>query len=206
MVVISGGSRRINHCGWSLAQTYRLEYGTNTLKNLARFGLDPRWERAMAQPEVGAKAPDFELTTDGGTSFRLSAARGSPVVLFFYAEDDTEGCTIENQEFSSLLPEFEALGVKVIGISEDTVEKHCKFRDKYGLGITLVADPEHKAIEAFGVWGPKVTFGHHLIGLIRSSFLIAPDGKIAEAWRVTRIKGHAEKVLAATRKLVTGAT
>ena len=155
----------------------------------------------MARLEKGAKAPDFELITDSGASFRLSEARGQPVVLYFYAEDDTEGCTIENQQFSALLPGFDALGVKIVGISEDTVEKHCRFRDKYGLGVTLAADPEHKAIDAFGVWGPKVTFGHHLIGLIRSTFLVGPDGKIAEAWHVTRIKGHADKVLEATRLL-----
>ena len=155
----------------------------------------------MARLEKGAKAPDFELITDSGASFRLSEARGQPVVLYFYAEDDTEGCTIENQQFSALVPEFDGLGVKIVGISADTVEKHCRFRDKYSLGVTLAADPEHKAIEAFGVWGPKVTFGHHLIGLIRSTFLVGPDGKIVEAWHVTRIKGHADKVLEATRLL-----
>ena len=155
----------------------------------------------MARLEKGAKAPDFELITDSGASFRLSEARGQPVVLYFYAEDDTEGCTIENQQFSALVPEFDGLGVKIVGISADTVEKHCRFRDKYSLAVTLAADPEHKAIEAFGVWGPKVTFGHHLIGLIRSTFLVGPDGKIVEAWHVTRIKGHADKVLEATRLL-----
>ena len=155
----------------------------------------------MARLEKGASAPDFELMTDSGIPFRLSAAHGQPVVLYFYAEDDTEGCTIENQQFSALLPGFNALGVKIVGISEDTVEKHCKFRDKYGLGVTLAADPDHQAIGAFGVWGPKVTFGHHLIGLIRSTFLIGPDGKVAEAWHVSRIKGHADKVLEATRLL-----
>jgi peroxiredoxin Q/BCP len=155
----------------------------------------------MARLEKGASAPDFELMTDSGTPFRLSAAHGQPVVLYFYAEDDTEGCTIENLQFSALLPEFDALGVKIVGISADTVEKHCRFRDKYRLGVTLAADPDHQAIEAFGVWGPKVTFGHHLIGLIRSTFLIGPDGKIAEAWHVSRIKGHADKVLDATRLL-----
>lgn len=155
----------------------------------------------MTKPQRGDKAPDFELPTAEGKPFRLSAHKGTPVVLFFYAEDDTEGCTIENQQFSALLPEFRKLGVTVVGISEDSVEKHCKFRDKYELSTVLVADPEHKAIEAYGVWGPKVTFGHHLIGLIRSTFLINADGGIAEYWRVTRIKGHADKVLAAARAL-----
>jgi len=155
----------------------------------------------MAKPQRGDKAPDFELPTADGATFRLSAHRNRLIVLYFYAEDDTAGCTIENQEFSALLAEFTALGITVIGISDDTIEKHCKFRDKYGLSTVLAADPEHKAIEAYGVWGPKVTFGHHLIGLIRSTFLIDRNGVIAEDWRVTRIKGHAEKVLAAARAL-----
>jgi peroxiredoxin Q/BCP len=122
-------------------------------------------------------------------------------VLYFYAEDDTEGCTIENQAFSALLPEFARLGVTVVGISEDSIARHCRFRDKYGIATLLVADPGHEAIEAYGVWGPKVTFGHHFIGLIRSTFLIDAQGRIAEEWRVTRIKGHAEKVLEAARAL-----
>lgn len=155
----------------------------------------------MPAPERGQPAPDFALTAADGSTFRLSAQRGRPVVLYFYAEDDTEGCTIENQEFSALLPEFEALGVVVAGISADSVERHCRFRDRYRLATILLADPAHVAIDAYGVWGPKVTYGHHLVGLLRSSFLVAADGRIAEAWRVTRIKGHAAKVLAAARAL-----
>ena len=156
----------------------------------------------MARPQPGHKAPDFELPTAAGTNFRLSAQRGKPVVLYFYPEDDTPGCTIENQAFSALLPAFDALGVAVVGISENTIDSHCRFRDKYGLATILAADPEHLAIKAYGVWGPKVTFGHHLIGLIRSSFLIDADGRLAAEWRVTRIKGHAEKVLAAATALI----
>jgi len=155
----------------------------------------------MAKPQRGRKAPDFELPTAEGPAFRLSAQLGKPVVLYFYPEDDTPGCTIENQEFTALLPEFEKLGVAVVGISENSAAEHCKFRGKYQLATVLVADPEHKAIDAYGVWGPKVTFGHHLIGLIRSTFLIGADGRLAEEWRVTRIKGHADKVLAAARTL-----
>jgi peroxiredoxin Q/BCP len=155
----------------------------------------------MPVPAIGDPAPDFELPTTAGSSFRVSAHRGQPVLLFFYAEDDTEGCTIENQEFSALLPDFAALGVVVAGISEDSLDKHRRFCGKYGIEVPLVADPGHVAIEAYGVWGPKVTFGHHLIGLIRSTFLIGPDGRILESWRVTRIKGHAGKVLERAREL-----
>lgn len=156
----------------------------------------------MARPQKGRKAPDFTLPTAAGTPFRLSGEVGHPVVLYFYPEDDTEGCTIENQEFSALLPEFESLGAVVVGVSPDDVDKHCRFRDRHGIATVLVADPDHKAIDAYGVWGPKVTFGHHLIGLIRSSFLIDAQGRIAADWQVRRIKGHARQVLDATRALV----
>jgi len=156
----------------------------------------------MARPAKGDPAPDFTLPTAEGTTFSLSGHRGKPVIVYFYAEDDTAGCTIENQDFSALLPEFEQLGAVVVGISEDSVAKHCKFRDKYGIATVLVADPAHEAIEAYGVWGPKVTFGHHLIGLVRSTFLIDQAGRIATEWRVTRIKGHAQKVLAETQALL----
>jgi peroxiredoxin Q/BCP len=155
----------------------------------------------MATPEKSQEAPDFELPSADGETFRLSAQRGRAVVLYFYPEDDTPGCTIENQEFSALLPEFERLGVTVVGISADSIDKHCRFRDKYALKTVLLADQQHRAIDAYGVWGPKVTFGHHLIGLIRSSFLIDAQGRIAGAWRVTRIKGHAATVLAAAQAL-----
>jgi peroxiredoxin Q/BCP len=156
----------------------------------------------MPIPVDGDIAPDFDLPTAAGPTFRLSAHRGNPVVLFFYAEDDTEGCTIENQEFSALLPDFAALGVAVAGISEDSLDKHRKFCGKYRLEVTLIADPGHVAIERYGVWGPKVTFGHHLIGLIRTTFLIGPNGRVLASWRVTRIRGHAAKVLASARELL----
>ena len=159
----------------------------------------------MTKPRKGDKAPDFELPSADGTPFRLSAQRGRPVVLYFYPEDDTEGCTIENQEFTHRLPDFERLGVTVVGISPDSVEKHCRFRDKYGIGSVLLADPAPVATDAYGVWGPKVTFGHHLIGLIRSSFLIDANGIVASDWHVRRIKCHAEQVLEAARALATGA-
>jgi thioredoxin-dependent peroxiredoxin len=158
----------------------------------------------MPNIAVGDKAPDFELPTDRGTVFRLSSHRGRPVVLFFYPEDGTEGCTVENIEFTEKLAEFEALGVAVVGISPDSVEKHCRFRDKHGLKAILVADPEHKAIDAYGVWGPKKLYGRAFDGLIRSSFLVGPDGMIAAAWTVRRIKGHAAAVLEAARQLVEG--
>jgi peroxiredoxin Q/BCP len=154
-------------------------------------------------PGPGDGAPDFELPTDSGSVFKLSAERGHPVVLYFYPQDDTEGCSIENHEFSVLLPEFTRLGARVVGISPDSLESHRAFRAKCGLTTTLAADPDHIAIDAYCLWGPKVTFGHHHIGLHRTSFLIDRDGRIGEVWQVKRIKGHAEKVLESVRALST---
>lgn len=154
-------------------------------------------------PAIGAKAPDFDLVTDSGDRFRLSKEKGHPVVLYFYPEDDTGGCTIENLEFTAQMPEFLKLGVTVLGISPDSVEKHCAFRDKYKLAVPLAADPEHQAIAAYGLWQLKKMFGVEFMGLKRTSFLIAADGTIAGVYPATRIKGHAEKVLAAAQALVT---
>ena len=159
----------------------------------------------MDKLAVGKDAPDLALPTDSGSVFRLSEHRGSPVVIFFYPADDTEGCTIENMEFTAQMPAFGKLGAKVIGISPDSVEKHCAFRDKHKLGIPLAADPEHRAIEAYGVWGEKLNYGRPYMGLIRTTFLVGPGGNIAGIYPVPRIKGHAEKVLAAVRELVSAA-
>lgn len=156
----------------------------------------------MTRIVIGNEAPGFTLPTDRNELFRLSDRKGSPVVLVFYPRDDTEGCTIENIEFTRLMPEFKKLGAEVVGISPDSVADHCAFRDKYGLGLTLVADPERQAIEAYEVWGPKTTFGHDYVGLIRTTFLVGPDGRIAGIWRVNRIKNHAADVLEAARALV----
>lgn len=156
----------------------------------------------MATIEVGSRAPDFALPTDDGSTFRLSEHRGRPVVLFFYPEDETEGCTIENLEFTSLAPEFARLGVTLVGISPDTVEKHCRFRDKHRLGARLAADPKLKVIKPYGLWQRKKLFGHEYDGLVRTTFLIDAKGCFAAIWKVTRIKGHAAIVLEATRELM----
>ena len=157
----------------------------------------------MTIPQEGDLAPDFTLPRDDGSSFTLSAHRGRPVVLFFYPQDDTEGCTIENQEFSLLAPEFAKRGASLVGISPDGIAQHCKFRDKFGLSVPLVSDPERVAVTAFGLWQWKVLYGREYEGLVRTSFLIAPDGRIAKIAKVTRIKGHAAKMLEALDGLQT---
>lgn len=121
------------------------------------------------------------------------------MVIFFYPEDDTEGCTIENVEFSDLVPQFAAARTVVVGVSPDTIEKHCSFRDKHGLAVPLLADPERKVISAYGLWQLKKMFGVEFMGVKRATVIVSPDGEVAELIHATRIKGHAEKVLAAVQ-------
>lgn len=123
------------------------------------------------------------------------------MVVYFYPKDDTSGCTKEAIGFSCLKPEFDALGVTVIGISPDSAKSHGKFREKYELAITLAADEEKSAIEAFGVWVEKSMYGKAYMGVDRSTFLIGRDGTIAKAWRKVKVPGHAEEVLAAAKAL-----
>jgi thioredoxin-dependent peroxiredoxin len=151
----------------------------------------------MTELAEGDTAPDFTLSLDDGTSFTLSAQKGHPVVLFFYPEDDSGGCTDENREFSDRAEAFQALGARLVGISPDSVETHRKFRKKYDLVLPLAADPDRQAIEAFGLWQLKKLYGREFMGLIRTSFIIDAEGRIARKVRATRIRGHAEKMLEA---------
>ena len=157
----------------------------------------------MTHLKAGDPAPDFTLALDDGGSFTLSAQRGKPVVIFFYPEDDSGGCTDENVEFSDLSPELAARGAVLIGISPNDIDSHKKFRAKYGLKVPLAADPERLAIEGFGIWQLKKLYGREFMGLIRTSFIIDAQGKIAAIIRATRIKGHAAKVLAALDEMTT---
>ena len=156
----------------------------------------------MPQLDVGQKAPRLTLP-DGRT---LSDLAGSPVVIFFYPQDDTETCTIEATDFSSLSTEFGKLGAAVIGVSPDSAESHAKFTRTYGLTVMLVADTALKAARAYGVWGDKVLFGRHYQGIIRTTFLVDAAGRIARVWSKVRVKNHAADVLAAATKLDTSGT
>lgn len=155
----------------------------------------------MPLPALGDAAPLFAIETDRGDTFRLRAHRGHSVVLYFYPEDDTEGCTLENIEFTDLLPRFQALGAVVLGISPDSVARHCTFRDKYNLGIPLGSDPDHRVIELYGLWQLKKMFGVEFMGVKRATIIIDGAGNVAAILHATRIKGHAEKVLAAVAAL-----
>jgi len=155
----------------------------------------------MTMLEPGQTAPDFTLPDDRGGKFRLRDHRGKSVVLEFYCEDDSGGCVIENQEFSALVPEFEKAGAVVVAISPQDVASHKKFSAKYGFAQPLAADPERKAIEPYGLWAQKKLWGHEFMGVLRVTYLIAPDGTVAGVFKASRIKGHAQRVLDAARQL-----
>ena len=155
----------------------------------------------MSAPGEGDIAPDFELETDTHGTIRLADFRGQKVVLYFYPRDNTPGCTQEAREFSELLDEFAKADTVVIGISPDTVRKHANFREKHGLKVILAADPERRAIEAYGVWKEKSMYGRKYWGVERSTFLIDREGRIARVWRKVKVKGHAQEVLEAARSL-----
>jgi len=150
--------------------------------------------------QEGDAAPEFALPDANGEIRKLSDHKGHFRVVYFYPKDDTPGCTKEAQSFTELAAEFGALKAEVFGISPDTVKSHGKFRDKYGLHITLLADEEKAAIQAYGVWVEKKMYGKAYMGVERSTFLIGPDGKIAKAWKGVKVPGHAAAVLDALKK------
>lgn len=152
-------------------------------------------------PDLPRRAPDFTLPADDGSTVTLSAQRPAPVVLFFYPRDMTSGCTTEARDFSALRPEFDALGIRVFGISKDSIASHVKFREKEALAVPLLSDAEGTACEDYGVWVEKQMYGRRFRGIERSTFLIDGHGDIVAQWRKVKVKGHAEAVLAAARAL-----
>lgn len=149
----------------------------------------------------GDPAPDFDLPTDSGGQVQLEALRGRPVVIYFYPKDDTSGCTKEALAFTELKPEFDSMGAVVIGISQDSVTSHDKFKAKHALTITLASDESREALEKYGVWVEKSMYGRKYMGIERSTFLVARDGTIARIWRRIKLPGHALGVLNAARLL-----
>lgn len=153
----------------------------------------------MAQE--GDRAPDFELSDSDGNAVILSDLKGQSVVLYFYPKDDTPGCTTEALDFSALSQKFAKTGTIVLGISPDSPSSHCKFRDKHGLTVRLVSDPDQAAANAYGVWVEKNMYGRKFMGIERSTFLIDANGKIARAWRKVKVNDHAAEVLTAAQEL-----
>jgi thioredoxin-dependent peroxiredoxin len=147
--------------------------------------------------EEGSPAPDFELATDEGERVRLSDLKGSPVVLYFYPADDTPGCTAQACEIRDQWSQFRERGAVVLGVSPDDEESHARFREKYSLPFTLLADPGHDVAEKYGVWVEKNNYGRKSMGIERSTFVIDQDGNVARALRRVKPKGHAERVLEA---------
>jgi peroxiredoxin Q/BCP len=144
----------------------------------------------------GQEAPDFALESDAGETVRLSDLRGKPVVLYFYPKDDTPGCTTQACGIRDAYGEFERAGAVVLGVSPDSVSRHVKFRDKYRLPFSLLADPTHEVAELYGVWGEKRYMGRTYMGVSRSTFVIGPDGTVEKVMHDVKPKTHADDVLA----------
>ncbi len=152
-------------------------------------------------PQVGQQAPDFTSKDENGDIVSLKDKGARWLVLYFYPKDNTPGCTTEGKEFTEYKSQFNELGADIIGVSPDSEKSHFKFIAKHNLRIKLLSDPEHQVIEAYGAWRLKKFMGKEYMGVVRSTFLIAPDGKIAEVWDKVRVKGHVEKVLARLQEL-----
>lgn len=155
----------------------------------------------MSIPNVGQECPDFALPESDGSIVTKASLKGRIVVLYFYPKDDTSGCTTEAIEFTALIDQFEALGVSVFGVSPDSVQKHCRFRDKHELKVRLLADEDKSLIQAFGVWAEKSMYGRKYWGVERTTALINADGRIVRVWEKVKAGGHAAEVLEAVRSL-----
>ena len=145
----------------------------------------------------GDAAPDFTASTNGGGTVSLAELRGRSVILYFYPRDDTPGCTKEACAFRDHFSDFKKKGAVVFGVSTDSVKSHDKFVTKFKLPFTLLADEDHKIVEAYGVWGQKSFMGRKYMGTHRVTFLIGPDGRIKKIWPLVKPAEHAAEVLAA---------
>ncbi|TMM03060.1 MAG: thioredoxin-dependent thiol peroxidase [Actinobacteria bacterium] len=147
--------------------------------------------------EEGKPAPDFELTSDSGEHVKLSDFRGKPVVLYFYPKDDTPGCTAQACGIRDVYSDFRERGAVVLGVSPDDEASHVKFKQKYSLPFTLLADPGHEVAEEYGVWKERNMYGKKSMGIERSTFVIDASGNVAKAMRRVKPDTHAADVLAA---------
>ncbi len=151
--------------------------------------------------EEGQTAPPFTLTAADGDRVKLADLRGAPVVLYFYPKDDTPGCTREACAFRDAHKELTKLGARVLGVSPDDVSSHEKFRDKFRLNFPLLADVDHKVADKYGAWREKNMYGKKTMGIVRSTFLIDAQGKVAKVWKRVQVDGHDEQVLEALAEL-----
>ena len=148
-------------------------------------------------PAVGSYAPDFTVLTDTGDSFTLSTLTGRPVVLYFYPKDDTSGCTTEACEFRDLFPRFEQGKAIILGVSPDPVKSHARFKAKYELPFTLLADTDKGIAQAYSVWKEKSMYGRKYMGIERTTFVIDSNGRIANVFEKVKPAGHAAQVQSA---------
>jgi len=148
---------------------------------------------------AGTSAPDFVLPDENGTQRRLSDYRGQTVILYFYPKDDTPGCTTEACNFRDDYSAFREAGVTILGVSADTVKSHGKFKQKYELPFPLLADVDHVVCEQYGVWAEKQFMGRNYMGVLRSTFLIDPGGKITQIFENVRPSEHSAELLAAIK-------
>ena len=149
--------------------------------------------------EVGSKAPDFTLKNQAGEDIRLSDFLGKYVVLYFYPKDMTPGCTTQACDLRDHYEAFTDLNAVILGVSPDPIERHQKFIEEYQLPFHLLADEDHEVAELYGVWQKKKMFGREYFGIVRSTFIIDPDGRLHEEFRNVRVKGHVEKALSAIK-------
>ncbi len=168
--------------------------------NTASKGI-ARIKDAKAGLELGAKAPSFTLPCDGAGAVSLADFAGRKLILYFYPRADTSGCTKDAIDFSRLKGEFSRAGAVILGVSADPVKALDAFKAKHKLGVALGSDETHKMLAAYGVWREKLMYGRKFFGIVRSTFLIDPDQRIAQVWPKVSVEGHAAAVLAAVRAL-----
>ena len=155
--------------------------------------------------EIGKTAPDFELESSNGEKVKLSDYRGKNVVLYFYPKDMTPGCTTQACDFRDQHQNFADVNAVVLGVSPDPLIRHEKFIEKHGLPFLLLADEDHEAAEAYGVWKLKKNFGKEYMGIERSTFIIDQEGKLVKEWRKVKVNGHVEEALEYIRENLTQA-
>jgi peroxiredoxin Q/BCP len=154
----------------------------------------------MSMPQPGDRAPEVALQDEHGVVHHLADRRGTWTVVYFYPKDDTPGCTTEACGFRDAHDDLSGMDAVVWGISPDGADSHVAFRAKFGLPFTLLSDPDHEAATAWGAWGEKLNYGKTYTGIIRSSFIVDPEGRIARAWPRVKTDGHAAAVVEALRE------
>lgn len=154
-----------------------------------------------AKLAAGGKAPAFKLPRDGGGEVSLADFKGQKLVLYFYPKADTPGCTLEAKDFTRLAPAFAKAKTAILGVSADPVVRQDKFKSKHDLTVALASDETHEMLKAYGVWAKKKLYGREFMGILRNTYLIGPDGRIAQVWERVKVAGHADEVLAAAKAL-----